>query len=164
MGYPPCPQFNTNTGAQLGILGLLAFGFLLLSLFISTTRSPKAHYLIKNSHSSKETSLIVAISAGMVGVLIHSMFDRLEETPHTILPLLILVVVGLYTLDLVRISSNLNRKIAWIFFLLPIFSSFYLVRINNAQSHQLNRLINGVENNWSEASKLTKAAADLIQD
>lgn len=157
---PHAHNLILNTGAQLGILGLIALGFLLLSLFNSSFRSPKAHALIQNSPTSKEASLIIAIFAGLVGVLIHSMFDRLEETPHTLLPLLMLVVVGLYSLDLVKKSPKLNRKIAWVFFLLLFFSSVLLIRINDAQSHQLNSLKRGVENDWSEASRLIKVAKE----
>lgn len=158
---PHAHNFILNTGAQLGVLGLLALGLVIFSLFFYSVRSPKAHSLILKEPTNPESFLLIGVAAALTGVLIHSNLDRLEETPHTMIPLLILVGVGLHTLNLIKSPGKLDRKFASVFFIFPIFATVILIRQNNSQLSQLNSLQSAYQDNWSEAASFTNQAVDL---
>lgn len=157
---PHAHNLILNTASQLGILGLIALGSIFISLAVVLYRSTKFRSLILIESLSSNSHLLVGTIAALSGVLIQSMFDRVEEIPHTMFSILLIVCIGLYVLGKIEDHGKRNQFISIIFFAILIFVTGLFYRQYTAHSSQLLGLQSAYERNWKEAADHIETATD----
>lgn len=152
-----------DVAAQLGILGIFSFFWLILAIPFLYIRSRVSQHSMKFAIRLENKDLFFGAIAGIIGFLIHSLVDVVILTPHTIIPLIILITIGLSSANLIQPGKQLNSIVipSFVGILLLVLVTIYSFILNNAHQAQINSREYAYQNYWQESIDALENALNL---
>ena len=139
--------------AQLGILGIICLLWIIAAIPFLYIRSKRAQHPLKFNYRLENEDLLFGTIAGITGFLIHSIVDVVILTPHTIIPLIILVIIGISSANLIHPGKKLKSRIlpSFVGILFLVIVTTYSYVQNNSHQAQINSREHANQNNWQES-------------
>lgn len=151
---PHAHNFYLNTLAELGFLGIIALGGIILGViwsYYSFLRMNQKDEIAKNV-------FIVCTGAALIGISVHSAVDVLTWIPHITIPIIMLLVLGLYATNNITPGNDLSSRWMWLFLVIPLVIGSLSMRLNYAKSFQFNSIQASYNEDWLVASNFLESA------
>ena len=160
---PHAHNLYFDFASQLGILGLLILIWICITLFISYIKIIRQKGYLKVGFVDWNKDLIIGSFAALIGFSIHSLFDDLITSPHTIIPIFILIAIGLSSMGLIKPGKRINSRFIPISigFLFIIIVTIFTYQQDFAHWAQINSRISSNDDNWKETAQYLEQAVFL---
>lgn len=151
---PHAHNFYLNTLAELGFLGIIALGGIILGViwsFYSFLRKNTKDDIAKNV-------FIVCTGAALIGICVHSSVDVLTWIPHITIPIIMLLVLGLFATNNITPGKEISSRWMWLVLVIPLVIGSLSMRLYYAISFQVNSIQAGYDEDWIAALNFLESA------
>ena len=149
--------------AQIGIIGALVLLWIILTILISFIRSIFTKHSMELEFYKGNKDLLVGALAAFIGFSIHSLVDVVILTPHTIIPLSILIAIGFSSANMIhqgqRLNSSILPALVGISFIVAAIAFTIIQNFAHVAQIKSKELAN--QNNWLQATKSLEQAKYL---
>ena len=157
---PHAHNFYINTLSELGVIGFLALGSIILGVIWSYF--DYFHFLIRNQKRNlSQDKFVIGTCAAIVGIFVHSLVDQLTWIPHVTIPIIMLLSLGLFATNNIKSGNDFSARWRWVILIIPFIVGSLLMRLNIAKSYQFNSIQSSFDGDWIAATKFLKSAVKL---